>query len=287
MLGPVLHAIRMRPESVISLNLSLHFGRNSDLGSPFEIVTLPFIIPVLRHIHTSCRGSTLVFFRGDCFWQAEDNGCSFNITTHKMHSRSLLRWAKAVVDQDEPQPGLHVVTNTGIIRELDALPTLKNIQSLTKLTVYTTSEPRGISLLDGFGEVGSDGLGVTIGCPSLHALDLRGWSFGLEGILEVMKKRFPKQFTATKPIPELEMDISHSCRWFDLFKPQIITLDAITELRGINGVNSVRLGRVSDQLGVLTWPSFGMRILVVRHGNDGFLLPAQGFYLRTFTHRSS
>lgn len=225
----------------------------------FWMKTVSPLFPTLRRIHKTNGSSVALEEGGPCVWAANvGDDTHFNLSIDGLGHATILEWIASVVeawgDAEGDLPGFRVMTTSTPIDVPSTLSALKTIRGVTSIHVNIGSN--GVHpwrLLEALGGTAYDPPTGPPPFPFLEHLRLRNWKSNFDKLIEAVKRRYTThQPKGWRPRSDLRLDLTTSKPvWFENRSPVIIHLEKALELREQDGVESVRLGCLKEQPGML------------------------------------
>ncbi|KAG8906911.1 hypothetical protein FRC01_007866 [Tulasnella sp. 417] len=151
---------------------------------------------------------------------------------------------------DEPGPGVWIQCRNNVLQDKELIGAFGSMDKVT--TLEAQADWREESLQTLFGVLGKP---TTRGFPSLKNLKLRDWKWGTEGIVKMLKARFPDNGTEQAQLPNLTIEFSSIMPWWwfghPLVQRQIIDLNAVKRISAISGIERVHFGSAGGEVGML------------------------------------
>ncbi|KAG8916873.1 hypothetical protein FRC01_002813 [Tulasnella sp. 417] len=230
-------------------------------SSLFWMKTLSPLLPALQRMHMKKGGSRILFREsGHCAWFAEgviDSG--FDLIIDGLPHTATLEWIASIVKSWEYPgdfPGFTSWTTSTLIGVPSAFRALQTIQRITSIDILVDLENFDLSAFwKALGGATHHATTSPPAFPFLQYLRIRKWRFGLARVIKLMKQRYASgQPVGWRPHSNIRLDFNtHRPVFFeDRKRPQlIIHMDKVTELRELDGVDSVRIGCPNEQPGML------------------------------------
>ncbi|KAG8950807.1 hypothetical protein FRC00_007526 [Tulasnella sp. 408] len=150
-------------------------------------------------------------------------------------------------------PELSFVSDSASIESASTLAALNAIETLASIEISIGHKNTHIDqFLEFFRGAIEDAEGDSTSFPSLRTLKIHGWKSDIDEIIDAVRQRYSNK--AMRPRHQLVLDLTTlEETWFeDPESPKIpLGMDEVAELRGLDGVKGVRLGRSGEQSGML------------------------------------
>ncbi|KAG8910956.1 hypothetical protein FRC01_006023 [Tulasnella sp. 417] len=241
---------RIRPPPVVeTLRINRRNIPSHITTSFWEETMASWVPPVQRLYQNSSERVVGLNPTIGCYLQAcRDHSLSIEFTG--LPIPAALRWIQDVITAVDGGPGvLWLYAWDSVLEGNDILEVLQTIQGLTEISVsriYRLSQSPVEALLKVLGEPTADSIGTPDPrptFPTLQKLSLHDWKWELDGIMDMVQRRYSMQSTGGQQVPELTLDISPLCRWYlPETETKIIPFYAAKALRELDGVKELRMG---------------------------------------------
>lgn len=218
------------------------------------------LFPTLHRMHKKTGGSSITLEEtGLCTWATfGERGAGFELCIDGLGPTPTLDWIASVAngwESPEELPGFSFLTTSAWIGFSTTFAALQTIPRVTSIHITINSKNSHLWVfLEALG--GGATWGSPKGPPSfpfLQSLRVRRWGLGLAKFIEVVKRRYTNhQPKGWRPRSNLQLDFTtRRPAWFEDCSPAILHLEKVVELRELDGVQSVRLGCLKRQPGML------------------------------------
>lgn len=224
----------------------------------FWTKTMSPLFPTLHRMHKTTGGSSISLKEKGtaiCTWTTvgeSDDG--FELCIDNWGHTPALDWIASVVngwESPEELPGFKFLTSSGSIGFSTTFAALQTIPRMTSIDIAINSKNSHLWVfLEALGGATPKG---PPSFPFLQSLRIRRWGLGFAKFIEVLKRRYTNhQPKGWRPRSNLQLDFTtRRPAWFEDPSPVIIHLEKAEELRELDGVESVRLGCLKGQPGML------------------------------------
>lgn len=258
-----LHGILSRirpPSSVVEVVVVVLASElfSADLAPLLSLV--PYLLPTIRGLLMWVNKSLITLKDGFKYaWIGYGGSRSFKLELKSFACAVALGCIASLtnhLDWTRDFPDLGFVTESSFLWKSETVGALKTINALKHIEISIGPDNAHLGrLLSALSGGNTDTKDDPVAFPFLESLQLRNWRSGIDKVIEAVKQRYSSDRPEpSRPRCKLRLDFTSSkAAWFPRpYQPKIIiSMEKINHLLSIDGVESVRLGCLKEQPGMM------------------------------------